>query len=491
MKKYYFIVFFALILFFCPRVNALSVNGYATVGRSAVMDTSYNYYYTEWKSLASNSLNIVPIPTSNGDYYQMGSEYAIAITLNGETSFSGSVRIPVASNTIYNYQLMNGLNENDIKIGIHQNFSNYNITPSNWSLNWSCMTYTHLGVAHNVCYYDYDFSFTLPEALTGSYNLNFAILNTTGTRSSYYYSGYDSNGNAIEFPVAASNTDYSSVAPIVRLRASSGSSESDNTEEILNGISQSTDILQQTIEESYEKLVKSQEVCNTLEINNSFITTEHCNLSSVNGQPSCTTNSSNWNYSYGVTDFIPVSSITILRSNYNRPLCFYDSNKSFISCSNVSSYSSLPEGTVYFRTDMQLTYSIAFIEVNSCINGNQALYDSLNEPFDTGIGATLFDGIDWYENSHFSSIITAPISFLNSLNDSCRSITLTYRGQNIVLPCGTTVFWERDLPYIATFRTFWNILLGGLIIYRLALALIMTVNDCLDPTKDKVGGFEI
>lgn len=491
MKKYLFIVFFALILFFAPRVNALSVSGNATIGRSAVMDTSLNYYYTDWKSLTSNSLNIVPIPYSGGDYYQMGSEYAIAITLNGETSFSGSVRIPVASNTIYNYQLMNGLNENDIKIGIHQNFSNYNITPSNWSLNWSCMTYPHLGVAHNVCYYDYDFSFTLPEALTGSYNLNFAMLNTTASRSSYYYSGYDSNGNAIEFPVSASNTDYASVAPIVNLRGSGGSSSSDDNSDIIDSITDSTEELKQTIQESYENLVKSQEVCSsrTITFSDVFVSNKYLNDS---GELQTSASGT------GVTDYLPITSSSVITlmtsSNPDGKICFYNSSKINISCSSPSGKSngfvfSIPSNTSYVRFTIASSNKPNY-DFYTCYNGNQALYDELHDSsIDTHSANSFFESMDFYEDATLSSVITAPLDFINSLDDGCTPVVLTYRGQSITLPCGDTIFWNRD--DVSTFRAFWNALFGGLILYRLVRRLFLVVNDAMNPEKDTIGGLDL
>ena len=165
MKKKGFLIYILLLGFiFIPKnVFALSLSGNATVARSAVLDTSSNYYYTAWTSLSSNSLNSVPIPYSGGQYYHMGSEYVIAVTLNGETSCNGSIRVPVVSNTIYNYQLTNGLNDNDLKLGFHQNFGVYgNVNLTNWNMAWECQVYPHLGVAHNYCYYDASFSNRVP-----------------------------------------------------------------------------------------------------------------------------------------------------------------------------------------------------------------------------------------------------------------------------------------------------------------------------------------
>lgn len=489
MKRFYFIVFLLLTLFFVPDlVFAKSYSGNAGAGRSAVMDTSLNYYYTDWKTLSTNSLNVLPVPYSGGNYYLMGSEYAFAVSMEGDTYFSGHVTIPVAANTIYNYTLTNGLNSNDMRFGIDHNFAVYNVNATITNSTWWCEVYPHLGVAHTYCYYDIYFNFSLPEALSGAYNLNVAVLNLSSNRSAYYYSGTDSNGCAIEFPMAAANSGYPDMRAYMTMTSSGGQSGSpDNTEEILEGVSQAADSINETILESYENLVKSQEVCSNINIltsthiggnNNLYMffndTTQYGYVfkpgtytlkydgsnSNISLYSRLTLNGSNTRISYLTGDDI---SFTINSDSY---LWLY-SNVGFSSISNLS------------------------LITNVCQNGNQATFDYMTEPFDSGIGATLFEGVDWYENSHFSSIITAPISFLNSLNDACTPITLTYRGQDIVLPCGTTIFWDKDNGYISNFRLVWNILFAGLIIYRLALKLIMTINDCLDPTKDKIGGFDI
>ena len=95
-KRGFLIYLFILGLFFIPKsVFAQSYNRTASVGRSAVMNTSNVYYYTDWKLLSTDSLNIVPVPYSGGDYYQMGSEYSFPITMNGDTYFTGILTLPV------------------------------------------------------------------------------------------------------------------------------------------------------------------------------------------------------------------------------------------------------------------------------------------------------------------------------------------------------------------------------------------------------------
>lgn len=265
IKKIIFFCIFSLGCIFVPfKVFAQSYNRVASVGRSSVMDTSLNYYYTDWKLLSSNSLNIVPIPYSGGNYYHMGSEYSFPINLVGDTSFSGQVKIPVVANTIYNYQLMNGLNQNDFHFGLDKNWGVYNVNFSltNTPSTWSCLTYSNLGVAHNYCYYTINFQFNTSQALEGSYNLNVGVIDFTGNRSAYYYSGYDSNGNSIEFPVLSQNSGYPNLQPILSMTSSGGSSGGGGTDtsNIENNqqtiINQNNNIInnQQTINDSIEDI---------------------------------------------------------------------------------------------------------------------------------------------------------------------------------------------------------------------------------------------
>lgn len=124
--------------------------------------------------------------------------------------------------------------------------------------------------------------------------------------------------------------------------------------------------------------------------------------------------------------------------------------------------------------------------------------DSLNNssPVPNSDVEDVFEDFDFYENSSLSSIITAPLDFLDSLTDPCEPITLEVFHTNISLQCGTTLFWENpDLfgndDSIGQFPTIWNILFGGLIIYRLCRKLFKVINEALDPEKDSVEGCDI
>lgn len=123
---------------------------------------------------------------------------------------------------------------------------------------------------------------------------------------------------------------------------------------------------------------------------------------------------------------------------------------------------------------------------NSINNINNNITDS-NVTADAQTG--LFDDITLFEDNTLSGMMTAPLTYLRNIDGSCSPVSLTYRNKTISLPCGTTIFWSR--PDVSTFRTFWNILFGGFIIYRLSFKLFKTINNALDPTKDDVGGVAV
>lgn len=113
---------------------------------------------------------------------------------------------------------------------------------------------------------------------------------------------------------------------------------------------------------------------------------------------------------------------------------------------------------------------------------------------DSNIGNDLADGVfdnmDFYENAQLSSVITSPINFIRSFTNECSPIqlpiTLGQFSNTVVLQCGTTLFWGRG--DVANFRSIWNVIFGGFLIYKLTLLLFKRVSDAIDPKKDDIGG---
>lgn len=479
MKRGFLIYFIILGLFFVPRmVFAQQYNRTASVGRSAVMNTSNVYYYTDWKLLDNNSLNAVPIPYSGGDYYHMGSEYSFPITLVGDTSFRGTVKIPVVANTIYNYQLMNGLGGNDMKFGLHQNWGVYGLNATVQSSVWECQTYPHLGVAHNYCNYVIDFTFHLDEPLTGAYNLNVGVIDFTGTRSAYYYSGYDSNGNAIEFPVASQNSGYPTLQPSLVMTSSGGSSgSSDNTEEILDGITNATDAITDTIQESYENLVKSQEVCSSINL-----TTSDFNLSGYFNSSGNIINIDNPSQKHTSKIKVYPGNSFVFTKNYSTSVmhyCFYNSSQSLVSCQVYDSNSisiTIPNNVYYIALSGNVTSgNINSFVGNSCQNGNQAISDSiLDDTIDDFIGSQQLDEIGGQlsTDTPITDLLALPITLIRAIitgiNGTCSSFNLgALWGVGLTIPCIN--------PELYLGSNLWNLidlLFCGFMIFNIAQLMI-------------------
>lgn len=265
-----------------------------------------------------------------------------------------------------------------------------------------------------------------------------------------------------------------------------------NTQDIINNQNQNTQTIINNQNINTQAQIDSQKVCNEKIIDGSSIINDNHFLNS-----SGEVRDSSF---YGITDYIPFESIEVFdntTSSYDTPnLCYYDNSKNLISCVPIFTLSvgnlNFPSSAKYLRTSFYKPQNIPVLKVYTCKNGNQALNDTLTDSSvnDSNIN-DFFDDLDFYDNNNFSSLITSPINFLNSLNDTCEPINLQLFGQTVSLPCGTSVFWERDLPYISTFRVFWNVLFGGALIYTLGLLLVKNISDAIDPTKDNIGGFKI
>lgn len=457
MKKRGFLIYLILgFLFFPSFAFARNYSGVATTARSAVLDTSSNYYYTNWIVLQSNSLNSVPIPYGGGNYYHMGAEYVMPLSLNGESQFEAYVRVPVVSNTIYNYQLMNGLNFDDFKIGFSGTFGVYNVSSFlDWDSSWECQTYPHLGIAHNYCYYDIYVKFNMTP-ITGGTNMNFAVFNTNASHSSYYYTGYDSNGNAIEFPVASQNSGYPTLSPTVRLVGSGGDSGGttdnsditnsidENSQLIIDSLTDNSEQIIEQINENYQNLVNSQQVCSNYNLNSS-------NTDFITGKQLISSGQILNNSVNSITDYIPISKdmnynlylyTTIM---YSPSYCLYDKNYEQISCENYNGRSNISihstsDGFIRFTVynDYKQYYSFTG---PYCKNGNQAISDSILDDSHASPNS-FFDDMESLQLSDtpITDLLTMPLTlaraFYNGISGQCSTINLgTWYDTPMLIPC--------------------------------------------------------
>ncbi len=167
-----------------------------------------------------------------------------------------------------------------------------------------------------------------------------------------------------------------------------------NTSSIINGIDGATqeaiDNANQNKEDiinnqnaNTDKEIESQQVCDKIDKNNTIL----------NGALGSTGNISSVS-DFGVTDYIKIDSNSkinriVTTNESNAYTCFYNINKSFISCIANFNQSigilTIPDNASYVRFTIKLSSNKPQFEI--CRNGNQAMNDSINDMKDMDIGS--------------------------------------------------------------------------------------------------------
>lgn len=83
-----------------------------------------------------------------------------------------------------------------------------------------------------------------------------------------------------------------------------------------------------------------------------------------------------------------------------------------------------------------------------------------------------------------SGIITAPLRAINKLTSACQPVTFSVLDEPIELPCGDTLFWNKE--GVQSFRLIWNILVGGPILFLLLKKLFKVVESLKNPDDDRI-----
>lgn len=268
------------------------------------------------------------------------------------------------------------------------------------------------------------------NAISSSSSFTVTLYNNLGATSgitsannfswSYTYLRYWTDDNDID------------LAPVI-------ANQNQNTQNIINNQNQNT-----------QDIIDSNKICNY--IDKSSIIENNKYLNSVGSIVSA---SGNW----GITDFIKLSNSSTIENlvSYSQAsttyYCFYNVNKTLISCSANSTLSentlvSIPTNSSYVR--FSIYSDLNKPTFNICQNGNQALDDSINnlndslnnsDVDDNGI-ASAFEDFDDYldDNSTITQLITLPITLytaiLNNLNGSCSPFNLgELYGEDLILPC--------------------------------------------------------
>lgn len=297
-----------------------------------------------------------------------------------------------------------------------------------------------------------------------------------------------------EQKVADTDIDYNSILGTINANANANSqytqqainnasssitnNQNSNTQNIINNQNSNTD-----------KEIESQKVCKNYD-KASIITDKR--FLTVNGLSSS-------NDFWGITDYLNVSnSIVKISSNYSGNsaayMCFYNDSKTLISCSLISSLASntpltLPSGTFYMRTSIAKSMNLPQFTI--CKNGNQAIVDSqqdinnsINDDNVSGANSTIndfFNDFDTGTNGNLTDIISLPLDFLQSLNNTCSSLPLNL-GQlgNYNLPCIKSVLTANFPTALIDLIT---LLVNGFLCYRILSSLMIFINNLKDPNN--------
>lgn len=144
-------------------------------------------------------------------------------------------------------------------------------------------------------------------------------------------------------------------------------------------------------------------------------------------------------------------------------------------------------------TGQILNQSATIIDQNNTIINNQEdiknntedIKDTLKDDnIDTSKSNSFFSNFTDEDNGGISGVVTAPLRFIRKITNTCTPFTLKVMEQDVTLPCGNTLFWDK--PEVATFKTTWNVLVGGAILYALVVKLFKVISDLKNPDSSKV-----
>lgn len=333
------------------------------------------------------------------------------------------------------------------------------------------------------CNYNYNYSSATCDMYANGVNLSSKYLIV---RADVYHSEYIYNP---EYLVSGS-IDITSLGSDINIEDITNqfngviNSNQQNSQNIINNQNQNTQNIINNQNENTDKQIKSQEVCNFID-NNSIIQTN----SFLDSDGSIGSNSQ-----YGITDYIPIQqsriiSTTVVSSSV-RYACFYNINKTLISCIALNSMFvdtelTIPNNSAYFRSSIQKNNNRPTF--NICTSGNQAINNAINSD-DVSVANSKASSFfnDFSVNSHgLSGIITSPLRLINSLSSSsCSSLSLPlpFVNQSVVLPCMSTIYSQ----HFSTFLTLYRLITDGIISYWVLIKIFGHIKGMQSPDDDRI-----
>lgn len=97
---------------------------------------------------------------------------------------------------------------------------------------------------------------------------------------------------------------------------------------------------------------------------------------------------------------------------------------------------------------------------------------------------SFFDGFSNPDHGGISGVITSPLKLFEKIDSSCQPISFDFIGEEVTLPCGDTLFWDKE--GMQPLKVVWNVIIGGPLLYFLLLKLFKTIESLKNPDDDKI-----
>lgn len=100
-------------------------------------------------------------------------------------------------------------------------------------------------------------------------------------------------------------------------------------------------------------------------------------------------------------------------------------------------------------------------------------------------GSSFFDDFDSGDEGSLTDIISLPLQYVQSLNDTCKSFTipLGFINDNITIPCLSSIWSNTSFANVINTA---SVVLNGFICYKVLISLFYFFKDLKDPDSDKV-----
>lgn len=130
------------------------------------------------------------------------------------------------------------------------------------------------------------------------------------------------------------------------------------------------------------------------------------------------------------------------------------------------------------------SYSSKLDETNDSINNLTDTLTDTNTDDDANDLTDYFNNLELGSQNTLANIVLLPVNFLSQLLDdsSLDDLCTTYKNKQICLPNGKLI-WGRNNSLINTFKTFFQLVVGGYLSFKCLSSIFHTAENALQPDK--------